>query len=157
MCFFALVPAFKTKRRSLILVSMATLDKAILPAFCLTQSMESFSCWMFLLQSSFCVTFTFMSHKPEICLLLRYSLYGHKGNTSYFLSNYSFFLTYFIVSPSYPLLAHATSGDSDLEEPCSKMRAMSVVCVQYFLMLQSTCDEKIHFHDCRRWHVMISS
>lgn len=147
MRFFALIPAFKTKRRSLILVSMATLDKAILPGFCLTQGMESFSCWMFVLQSSSCVTFILMSHKPKICLFLRNSLYGHKGNTSYILSNYLFFLTYFLVSPSYPLLAHASSVDSDLEEPCSKTRAMSVVCIHYFLRLRSTCDEKTHFHD----------
>lgn len=135
MCFFALVPAFKTKRRSLILVCMATLNKAILPGFCLTQSTESFLCWMFLLQSSSCVTFTLIPHKPKICLLLRYSLYGHKGNTSYFLSDYPFFSYLFPVSSSYPLLAYASSGDFDLEESCSKAKAMSVVCVHFFLRL----------------------
>lgn len=135
MCFFALVPAFKTKRRFLILVGMATLNKAILPGFCLTQGTESFLCSMFLLQSSSCVTFTLMSHKPKICLLLRYSLYGHKVNTSYFLSDYPFFfLLIFLVSPSYPPLAYASSGVFDLEEPRSKTGNVCSMCT---LLLQA--------------------
>lgn len=79
------------------------------------------------------MAFALVSCKLNTCLLLRYLLYRHKGNTSYFLSDYPFFPYFFSCDPSCPLQAHASSSDFDFKEPCSKSRVMSLVMYIYII------------------------
>lgn len=110
-----------------------------------------------LMQNSFCVACALVSHKLNTCLLLRYMLYRHKGNTPYFLSHYPSFPFFFPCALSCPLQAHASSRDFDLKEPCSKSRVMSLVTYILFLQTLKHVWEKTPLRDWRRWYIMISS
>lgn len=129
--FLCYVSAFKTKRRSLVLVSTAPLSSHSTWFF----HWVSFLCLLFLLQNFFCVAFALVSFKPNTCPLLPYSLYSHKGNTSSFLSDHSSSPYFFVFAPSCPLPAQASSSDFDFEKPCSKLRVMSLG--MYTLFLQA--------------------